>query len=119
MIRNQLSKDVEKYSAGVMFTVDAAGNIEPKEVAVQCVKVGGTIITKTSTDPAFSGRVCVRAEDGSCQCSAVVGVASSAHMEVNKAYTIGWAGSVPCDFEIYAIDGKVPNTTNGKIRVGG
>jgi hypothetical protein len=121
MTRNQLTQDVEKYSGGVIFTVDSKGNITP--VTQQTVARGESILTHASTTSTtqFSGGVCAR-QNEVCQCSILIsGVASGTHMAVGTAYAISATAPLGGDYELYAVTstGPVANATNGEIHVGG
>jgi hypothetical protein len=121
-VGSKLSKKVEDCTGGVMFTVDKNGNIQPDGTKeVKEVKVGETILTRADPSPGFSGSVCVKPEGGSCQCSRVVGVADGSHMDIETTYTISSKAVAEEELEIYAVVNAAqdPNTTNGKIRVGG
>ena len=121
MTRNQFTRDVTKYSACPIFTVDANGDVAPPET--QGVSRGGSLLlhaaTSASTTP-YSGYVCVRAQ-GVCSCAAVIGnLFGLPHMKISDtAYHIR-SDAPESDFEIYAVtdEGPIAGATNGDIHVG-
>jgi hypothetical protein len=115
-----MTRNPKKYSSGVILTVDGSGNVQPKDDKKE-VNRGGTIVIAASSETTrFIGRVCARQGD-QCKCTTVVGVSSDTHMEIGTAYAVSLTVSVASEFEICAVTDSepVPNTTNGKIRVGG
>lgn len=123
MTRNQqLPKYAANLSGGVMFTVKGQGDISP--ATEQLVKRGDTIVIDKdpSLDPSVT-HVCARQEQQKdvCQCSALVGVASGAHMAIGGAYTytIQTSVAVNSDYELYSLtDGEpTPGATNGDIHI--
>ena len=120
MNQNQLSPDLLKsWSGGVMFTVDATGNITPTSGTT--VHHGQMIVTQAAAGgTTFSGHVCAR-QNNACRCSTLVdGVPSSSHMAIGTGYTVKQSVALGSTFKLQAVTGSGPvaGATNGDIVIG-